>query len=118
MKWITLTIGQRDWKFMLDYGFKWYTNLDLEKLPNIFNIRDFVKNNLIKESPYEKTKRILASIFSKLQIFKNKNTEFENIWEYKRELENQREYRSIKNNPLNTNPQNNDSQDNTPLKTY
>lgn len=67
MEGLTITFGQRNWKFVVEYGVKWYANLDLEKIPNIFNIRETIKDFLFKESIFSKVWNFFKS---KVPFFK------------------------------------------------
>lgn len=88
MEGLTLSLGQRNWKIVVEYGFKGYQNLDLERLPNLFNIKDTIKGFLTKESIFSKIKKTIFNIKTKIPFFKK--------WQEKqKEYSNYREFKSI-----------------------
>ena len=93
MEGLTLTIGQRNWNIVVDYGFKWFLNVDLEKIPNIFNAREFIKNNFIQETPLNRVKRYFKNfVINNIPFFKKYKMKTETDYTIHRE---NREFRSI-----------------------
>lgn len=86
MEGLTISFGQRDWKFVVEYGFKWYQKIDLDNLPSVFNIKDTVKAFLTRESIFSKIKKTIFSFATKIPFFKKWENQTQN---------NYREYRSI-----------------------
>lgn len=77
MDWLTLTLWQRDWKIVIEYWFKWYSFINLEKIPNFFNLRDLAKSYLIKETITTKFSNFMANLKTKIPFFKKSNSEKE-----------------------------------------
>lgn len=87
MEGLTISFGQRDWKFVVEYGFKWYQKIDLDNLPSVFNIKDTVKAFLTRESIFSKIKKTIFNFATKIPFFRK--------WENSQNQDNMRVYRSI-----------------------
>jgi hypothetical protein len=89
MEWLTLTIGQRNGKLVLDYGFKGYTNINIEKIPNIFNVRSILQTIFVEEKMTTKISRLVKDLVKKITPF------FQTEWKEESEKEYTRKHRSI-----------------------